>query len=586
MARRGVSRDEALRQILGEHVAEQEAREPDERRAHISTMLRYPASPRGRLVPRTEQPVRLRLDPGVLERARAVSLRLPGQSRRAHRDYQARLLTDAVMTAIAVREPFTDAFLDNLFPLLRHKAVLGFWRLVVAVSSTPPELAVCDMAEAIRRCVNVSPRELTTSEHRLLLVEEALAEESWHAPERFMIATNLARVCLNGQGAERQEWVLYEQGKEWNRQRLGLRRSRDKSRWFVGVQGVDWSGRGGAAVWRAERSVELGDFEDWLMSSPREDGSRSRVVTPPDWSVRMPAGWHACVLPTNRELPARFSEWIEAGRVMLIPIPSRNKQVVWPLRPGFTSPVPGVEPLVAIASGLRPERVIDFVEAILVEWGTFGGGDEELDLEGEPPSPVPSADDEFDVLAYVEDDEFWAFFDVGKEPDSEEGSPGPRPPVDAEVEAILRREDSAPWWSAPNLLMPVDKAFEFGFVTAEERRSAMADARAHTVDLPNGLYAHDRKVPPPVTTNDPRFRLLLTRRRTGQTAKPMWVWPGRSIAAEIGTDTSAEVISWLATWAYWTARRELQSSMEQGWHAGFDHHPASYWHLVHQPSEP
>jgi len=43
-----------------------------------------------------------------------VSLRLPGQSPRAYRDYQARLLTDAVMTAIAVDEPIVDEFLDGL----------------------------------------------------------------------------------------------------------------------------------------------------------------------------------------------------------------------------------------------------------------------------------------------------------------------------------------------------------------------------------------------------------------------------------------------------------------------------------------
>lgn len=546
MARRGVSRDEALRQILGEHVAEQEAYEPDERRSHISTMLRYPASPRGR-EPRMDRRVRLRLDPGVLERARAVSLLLPGQSRRAHRDYQARLLTDAVMTAIAVREPFTDAFLDNLFPLLRHKAVLGFWRLVVAVSSTPPELAVCDKAEQIRRSVTRSRRKLTSSERRLLQVEEALAEESWHAPERFVIAANLARFCLSGQDAERQERVLYEQGKEWNDQCVGLRQSQNKSRWFVGVQGTDWSGRGGAAVWRAERQVELGHFEDWLMSGPG-DRPRYRVASPPEWSVRMPAEWETCVLPANREVPTRFREWIEAGRVILIPIPSRNKQVVWPLQPGFASPVPGVEPLVAIARRLQPNRVIDFVEAVLVEWGIFAGDDDELDSEGDPPSALTPVDDEFEVN--------------------------------------LRREDSAPRWSAPKLLVPVDQAFEFGFVTAEERRIAMADARAHTLDLPDGPYAHDHKVPPPMSTNDPRFWLLLTRRRTRQIAKPMWVWPGRSIAAEVGTDTSADVIGWLATWAQWTARRELQSSMEQAWHAGFDHHPASYWHQVHLPSEP
>ena len=41
----------------------------------------------------------------MVQRARAVSLRLPGQSLRAHHDYQGRLLTDAVLTAIAVRSP-------------------------------------------------------------------------------------------------------------------------------------------------------------------------------------------------------------------------------------------------------------------------------------------------------------------------------------------------------------------------------------------------------------------------------------------------------------------------------------------------
>jgi hypothetical protein len=513
-----------------------------------------------------------------LERARAVSLLLPGQSRRAYRDYQARPLTDAVMTAIAVREPFTDAFLDDLLPLLRHRAVFGFWRLVVAVSSTPSELAVSGLAEAIR--AESGSRELRPSEKRLLLVEEALAEESWHAPERFVIAANLARVGLSGPGAEQEERVLYEQGKEWNRQRLDLRRA-PKARWFVGVQGTDWSGRGGAAVWRAERRVELGTFEDWLMSQPGGDQPRTRVVSPPGWSVEMPAGWEACVLPTNWEVPSRFREWIEAGRVMLIQIPSRNKQVVWPLQPGFSAPVPGVEPLVAIARELRPEQLINFIEAVLVEWGTGQDCDEESDLEEESPGPVLPVDAEFEPMTHEEEEEFWAsFFGMEKEPDPEEDPLGSLPLVDPEFDPSRRREGRALRGSAPHLLVPVDQAFKFGFVTAEERRVVMSDARAHTMSLPKGLFAYRPTVPHPVSTDDPRFLLLLTRRRTGQTAKPMWVWPGRSVAAEIGTDTSAEVIGWLITWANWMATRVLQHSMEQAWHAGFDHHPASYWHQV------
>jgi hypothetical protein len=578
VARRRVSRDEALRQILGEHVADQETCDPDDRLTHISTVLRYPAPPRGRQQPRTDLPVRLRLDPGMIERVRAVSLLLPGQSRRAYRDYQARLLTDAVMTAIAVRERFTDEFLDDLLPLLRHRAVFGFWRLVVAVSSTPSELAVCDLAETIRS--ESGSRELRPSEQRLLLVEEALAEESWHAPERFVIAANLARVGLSGPGAEREERVLYEQGKEWNGQRLDLRRA-PKSRWFVGVQGTDWSGRGGAAVWRAERRVEVGDFEDWLMSQPGEDKPRSCVVSPPGWSVEMPAGWQACVLPTNREVPARFRQWTEAGRVMLIQIPSRNKQVVWPLQPRCASPVPGVEPLVAIARELRPEQIINFIEAVLVAWGTGEDCDEESEPEEELPGPVLPGDAEFQAMTHEEEEEFWAsFFDEGREPDLEVDPPGSLPLVDPEFDTLLRREEPAPRGSAPPLLVPVDQAFKFGFVTAEERRTAMADARAYTIGMPHRLFTYRPKVPHPVSTDDPRFRLLLTRRRTGQSAKPMWVWPGRSVAAEIGTDTSAQVISWLATWANWMAKRTLQRSMEQAWHAGFDHHPASYWHQV------
>ena len=90
--------------------------------------------------------MRLRLVPGMSARARAVSLRLPGQSPRAHRDYQGRLLTDAVMTAIAVQEPFADVFLEGLLPLLRHDAALGLWHLAVAATSTVPENAIRDAA--------------------------------------------------------------------------------------------------------------------------------------------------------------------------------------------------------------------------------------------------------------------------------------------------------------------------------------------------------------------------------------------------------------------------------------------------------
>lgn len=519
-ARRGVSRDEAVRQVLDEHVVEQEAREPDDRLTHISTVLRYPAPPRSRSHERVDRPLRLRLVPGVAERARAVSLRLPGQSQRAHRDYQARLLTDAVITAIAAREPFTDEFLGDLLPLLRHAAALGLWQLAVAVTSTAAELAVLDEAENLRSRIGASP-ELNSAERRLLLIAEALDDEvSWHSSARFVVATNLAREYLTGDRAVAEERVFYEQGTEWNERRLDLRHSTRKAVYFRDVPDWhDWSGRGGTAVWRAERRVEVQDFEDWLVSPPRDRAPRSRVVSPPGWLVRIPAEWDAHVLPRNRDVPARFTEWIEAGRVMVFP--RQGRQVVWPLRAAHTSPVPGVEPLVAVARELRPDKVVEFIESILVEWGTR------------------------------ENDE---------EPDEERDT--------------------------PTLLLPVDKAFEFGYVTAEERRHAMADARAHTKDLPHWPYTGERTVQDAVPTADTRFRLLVTRRRKRRTAKPMWLWPGSSVAAEIGTNTSAKVIGWLATNAHRMAQRELHRAMEQAWHDGFDHHPNAFWHPNALPDTP
>jgi hypothetical protein len=127
--RRGISRDAAARQVLAEHLDAQEAREPEDRLTHISTVLRYPPPTRGDK--RVDQPLRLRLPPGMVDRARAVSLRLPGQHQRAHKDYQARSLTDSMVTAIAVQEFFTDETLDGLLPLLRHKAAVGLWQFEV-----------------------------------------------------------------------------------------------------------------------------------------------------------------------------------------------------------------------------------------------------------------------------------------------------------------------------------------------------------------------------------------------------------------------------------------------------------------------
>jgi hypothetical protein len=182
-ARRETSRDETVRQLLSEHVERQEQREADDRLTHISTVLRYPPPPRWRSEPRADKPLRLRLTPGLIPRAQAVSLRLPGQSQRAHRDYQGRLLTDAMMTAIAVEEPFTDEFLQGMLPLLRHRSALGLWKLVVAATTTDPEHAIHYAAEEERARTQDSIALLSAEEsaarHHLLLVLSFAHADVW-----------------------------------------------------------------------------------------------------------------------------------------------------------------------------------------------------------------------------------------------------------------------------------------------------------------------------------------------------------------------------------------------------------------------
>ncbi len=525
-ARRGISRDEAVRQLLGEHVELQENRDPDDRLTHVSTVLRYPAPPQRRGDPRTDRPLRLRLAPGMIARAQAVSLRLPGQSPRAHRDYQARLLTDAVMTAIAVQDPFADEFLEGLLPLLRHGAAVGLWKLAVAATSTAPENAIQDAAEEARSQAGGPATPLGAEEsaarRRLLLVAEALDEEvAWHAPARFQVAASIARDMLSGGGASARERLLYEQRADWDEMRLDLRsggafcarylRGTDSGAWF------DWSGRGGAAAWRAKRRVEVHDFEEWLINCSGP-GPAERQVQPPGWLARVPGAWHARVpAAAATGVPEPYATWVAAGR--LLAFPAGNRQAVWPLirspgRPGW-APVPDIEPVLAAAAGLRSDQVSGFIEAVLVDWS-----------------------------CQHEDPEF-------------------------------------PF----QLNLPADKAFDFGFIDADERRHAMARARAATLkamtDITSGLpddQGHHGAELEQMMGNARLFGLLAGRLGIKfAVARATWMWPGRSVVDEIRAGTRADAVQWLAGWAHKACIRVLQQSMEQAWNDAFDHRPAVHW---------
>ncbi|MGW1087384.1 hypothetical protein ACWD4L_13805 [Streptomyces sp. NPDC002596] len=526
-ARQGLSRDETVRQLLDEHLEAQEHREPDVRLTHISTVLRYPpALGRGkhRWVPEFGGPLRLRLRPGVADRARAVSLRLPGQFQRAHRDYQSRQLTDAVMTAIAVQEPFTDTYLDGLRPVLRHRAARGLWGLAVAATSTAPELAV---HEAVSRAEFPYEDESATgppaggpgASSRLLRVAAALeGETGWHSAVRFWVAANIARLLLTGPETDAAERMLFEQGEQWRELRLDYRYADADTREDLrrGIGDWDDSGRGGAAVWRAERAVEVEDFEVWLVGRGHVAERRN---LPPGWLMRTAPTWRARAAAGHRAaLREPYAGWVAAGRLLVFT--SGGAPAVWPLtraNDGRMRPVEGIEPVVAAAAGLAPDHVSTFIEAMLLDWSDDG----ESDL-----MPVP---------------------------------------------ACLR--------------LPASQAYDFGYIDAAQRRRLMAEARAATLasmdDVLNRLYDDFYRARLEAARDSGSvmdFRRLA--RSAGvhfSTSPATWPWPGGPVADEVVAGTRPEIVQWLATHAHRTSAKLLQHSMGEAWNAAFDHHPPSFW---------
>ncbi|MFE1198144.1 hypothetical protein ACFW6E_36295 [Streptomyces olivaceoviridis] len=523
VARHGTSRDATVRRLLAEHVERQEQRDPDDRLTHISTALRYPP-PRWRKDPRQDRPLRLRASADLLERARTVSLVLPGQYQRAFRDYQSRALTDAVMTAIAVAKPFTDEFLDGLLPLLHHRAARNLWKLAAAALCTGPERELLDAAADVRAATAwTSAAVLDADAQRLLAVVTALEEDvAWHSPARFQITANIARDLLTGPQAEANERLLQEEGEDWNELHQDTlhvdgRRLAELRR---GTTSYDWSGRGGTAVWRAERQVSLHDFEDWLTGRIQTD-TAEYVVRPPGWVLSRPPGWHAVAPdPTHTgRLPQPYATWTDQGRALAFPY--RNKQAVWPLQrrpnqPDFR-PVPGAEALLAGATGLKPDQPLSYIEAVLVDWNHQ--------------------------------------FDTDDEPD-------------------LRLA----------LDVPVGPAYDFGLISAEERQRAMAEARTATlnsmdevIDLltQDGCDKKDLQYLRQVHGSVRQFAQVASRLNSSIGArfrvhKATWRWPGLSVADEFLVGTSTDLVRWLATVAHARSSLITQQSMQQAWGYAFD----------------
>ena len=115
--------------------------------------------------------------------------------------------------------------------------------------------------------------------------------------------------------------------------------------------------RGGSMASRAEgRGAGLrgvAGSQSWAGS--RQAGGQATWV-----AVHVPGAWRGRAWPAAATgMPEPYATWVAAGRLAF---PVGVRQAAWPLVPGPISPglapVPGVEPLLAAAKGLRPIRSV------------------------------------------------------------------------------------------------------------------------------------------------------------------------------------------------------------------------------------
>lgn len=349
---RDVSQPEAVRQLLREHVVAQSQVPEEHRLTHVSTVLRFPPPPAHRGADDGRRRLAPRLEPGLAARAVSLSLRLPGQPvRRGFRDYAPRPLTDAVTTAIARAMPYVDEGLEGLPPLLRHREALGLWRLVVAAT-------------------------LTRAEQRVLLTAspgpeaEVLREEdvAWHDPWRFSVARHLAVGLLAGGKAAAGRRMLWDQGEEFDRLRYDLERSDDLDHPLLA--GLAWPandlrGRGGAAVWRAERALSLEHLAEWMTA---EGGAGTAVVDAPGWTLQAPSEWFGWRFRHGDRLPAQQQADLTSGRVLRVD--HRSRSVLWPYTAAGAS-VAGFPDVLAGAGDMSPAEVVELVLVTAEDIGTY-----------------------------------------------------------------------------------------------------------------------------------------------------------------------------------------------------------------------
>ncbi|MFD3464221.1 hypothetical protein ACFWVM_31295 [Nocardia fluminea] len=374
------SRNKTVRWLLEDYVAEQRAREPDQRLMHVATLLRYPPTRRAAINSGCSpgRSLRVVVEAELWESAGELAFRIQGQSRfRGHPDYQSRPGTDAVLTAITRHELLDDPVLGT-HQLLTHGQARNLWRLVVDSSRTGEEAAVVAQAGSARaiRESDASRRrvDLDGAKSHVERVAERLKDDvSWHAAARFGLAHAIVTDRLEGDDSA-EFLCLLDAADPSADVRWQFEAERGAAHYKRLVRSGAMAHRGATAVWRAELADSSRELVGWLHDSRRASASRTRVMRPTKSTLVLPPDWVPTLFPSATPLPRLWQEHVRADRVLSLRY--GGQQLLWPtcLTPDeSTEPVAGVEVVVRTVrgqKGVAPGEVpLKVIETLLFDHG-------------------------------------------------------------------------------------------------------------------------------------------------------------------------------------------------------------------------
>ncbi|UUE28573.1 hypothetical protein LRQ08_32095 (plasmid) [Rhodococcus qingshengii] len=645
------SRDQTGRYLILKYIQRNEIIPADDRLTHISTVMRHPLPPirlpnkdlaiLDPVVP--TRGLKLRLPEGASGQARSLAFRLPGQAQfRGPSDYQSRLLTDAVMTSIAYEccelglDPITDPVLANIYPLIRQRAARGLWLLAVNATRTGAERTILREAELSKEEREqrkaktgepIKPRYVEGVAALLQMNDLNDGEAVWHHTHRYQLVQYLASRLLSTasrHNPKHTEQALYDQhGDHWNTLladavTLGPSPRGMKSR--VGTTrptttGINFEGRGGGAVWRAQRSLGLFNIISWISRSASADSARVLHVNPPGWQLVLPDGWKPSFFPGN--LSDEWAAHVAERRVLCFDLDrdvppgaqgTRSRsQLVWPTvdhEVDGPRPVAGLQTiLAALMEGIEDQRRV--AEVLLLELmpGNVAAGQGWYDRQDNP----NDADDTLLSSVFIADDPGPFLLSPKQSADLPAHASSSAVPVEPKAPPPSRHPGDVPplpdfsrkyppkfvqedttddhtendyWYTDWRLsdggasdhhlpvYVPVETAQRLGFIDEAHAQRLVDQAEDRTRTAMNTVLQHaltehgqaDRDALAKVTSDLAQFTDLARKLSIEfNDVSAAWCWHVTSISDE--AETNPKRLQWLATYLTEIYTRELERDM-------------------------